>query len=573
MFFQKSIWLYPSKIFYLEMNKVNKKWVVLLSVVVGLLLAPLLGEHFEILMTRSHYQWAPILVLFVLAVFAYRWRVAPEAESYTPRWILFSGLMFSFVLLAVAYLYYTSWVATAALICAIGVLACYLAGFRRVEGLFGLWMLLFLLVRLPNQIEGRLLILFQNISAKLASVVIDFSGTYHVVQGGFLVIDEYEIELTQICSGLFSIVSVLALTALYGFWRKHPTFHMILLLPGAFAAGVVVNILRVATVAIVYANTGEDLMLTSWVYLMAVVSFILSLLFILSLDSLITFFLLEVQLDGGRRTGSTLVRAWNGCVNFRVSKFLKVFTKPISSKGESKSNVLMVSVLSVSLILLTAFESVVMYYQWGFGNYQTYFMHDKESLVVVDSDKVTFSRPGWELISVEEEEREMSSIWGAYSTVWRLKYHDTMVIFALDYPFDKWHDVKRCYTKLGWQVQTEGLLPYDEFRAWGASQTELVLPTGDYGFILCSHCDHLGEIVQPKPTDHQFSMVLYYLHPKQWTAPFGVSVDKNANTFYQTQMMVTAAFELDEPTKDEIRLMYGEFREQTRALIEQHSVK
>lgn len=555
------------------MNKVKNKGVWLLALVMAILLAPLLHIHFEILWSRQHYQWFPLLTLFILGVFFMRWRKAEVSEDEVPKWILFSGLFFSLLLSVVAYLYFTGWVAMAAAIVGLGVLAGYLSNCRKVDGIFGLWMLLFLFVRLPQQIESRLLILFQNMSAKFASVVIDLNGIFHVVQGEFLVIDGKEIKLSEICSGYFSVISVLVMFSIFVFLRKRPTFHALFLLPAAFGVGTIVNVFRVAAVGIYYASSGENLLDSGWFLGVTVLSFGLGLLFLLSYDALIGFFMQEVDMDGRKTNGWSLAKIWNACVSFRCSSILHYFRRAKDPQRVPKKRVLMTSALSLSLVALASFEGVVLYYQWGFGDYQTYFMHDKETLAEVDENQVFFARPGWEVISVETEEREMSSIWGAFSTVWRLRYHDTMVIMALDYPFDKWHDVKRCYTKLGWQVQTEGLVDRGRYDGWGASQTELLLPTGDYGFILCSHCDHRGDVVQPKPTDHQFSMVMYYLHPKQWTAPFGVSVDKNANTFYQTQMMTTSPFPLDDPTKQEIREMYAEFREQTRALIEKKNVK
>lgn len=387
-----------------------------------------------------------------------------------------------------------------------------------------------------------------------------------------MVIDGYEIDLAKICSSHFSVVSMVAVVALYALWRRRPVLQVSFLVVGAFAIGTAVNVLRVATVAIVYAKAGFDLMDTGWFYLMAVVSFALGFLLLLSYDALLSFFLQPVTLNEHKKDGRGLGVIWNAIVDFRIGGFLSKFRKPVTEQAPAKGRPVLVGLVVVSVLALASFEAVVLYYRWGFGSYQTYFMHDKKDLVVVTADDVQFTRPGWEVLSVDTEEREFSSIWGAYSFVWRLQYYDTMVIMALDYPFDKWHDVKVCYTNLGWQVDTEALAMLPSYNEWGASETQMTLPTGDYGFIMCSHSDHLGGVVQPKPTDHQLSMVKYYLHPKQWTAPFGVSVDKNKNTFYQTQVMVTSAFPLDEPTKQEIREMYGEFRAQTRELIEQKSV-
>jgi len=552
------------------MQRKKNRAIWILGLLVLVLLGPLLQDHLRILWGRQHYQWFPLLLGVVVFLFLRLWRKAEPAEDGPSSLSLGLGLLLCVFLTAVAYLYYTGWVATVAAIGVIGLLAAYLSGIRRMPGLFAVWALLFLLVRLPNQIEKRLLNLFESLSSKIASVIIDQSGTYHVVQGHLLVIDGYEIELDKICNGFFSVVSMVAVACLYALWRKRPCFHVALLIGSAFAVATVVNVLRIATVGIVYGTAGWDLMDSGWVYVMLVASFAFGLLALMSCDALYSFFLQPVATKEKKKDGRGLVKVWNAIVGFRISKVLESFRKPHTS-GASAARPVLTSVLALCLLCLTAFEASVLYYRWGFGDYQTYFMHDKEKLAIIDPADVQFARPGWKLLDVQTEAREFSSLWGTYSFVWRLEYHDTMVIMSLDYPFDKWHDVKVCYGNLGWKLEAEGLLMPESYKNWGASETEMSLPTGDYGFILCSHCDHMGKPVQPKPTAHQFDMVMYYLHPKQWTAPYGISVDRNQNTFYQTQVMVTAAFPLDEPTKNEIREMYGEFREQTRALIEKKS--
>jgi len=549
----------------------HKNTAIWLSALVLLvLLGPLLKDHFDILWGRRHYQWFPLLLVVWVYLCLRLWRKGEPAEDAPSSLGLGLGLLACMCLTAVAYLYYTGWVATMAAIGVLGLLAAYLSGIRRMPGLFGVWALLFLLVRLPHQIEVRLLALFESLSSKIASVIIDQSGSFHVLQGHLLVIDGYEIEIDKICNGFFSVVSMAVLACLYGLWRKRSSFHVALLIGSAFAAGTVINILRVALVGIVYAKADWNLMDSNWLYGMLIVSLTLGLLVVISCDALFSFFLQPVKINGHKKDGRGLVKVWNAIIGFRVSVFLERFRKPHSS-GASAPRPILAGVLTLCLLGLTAFEASVLYYHWGFGNYQTYFMHKKEDLAIIDPAEIKFTRPGWQLLKVETEERELSSIWGAYSSIWRLQYHDTMVIMALDYPFDKWHDVKVCYGNLGWKTEREGLLMPESYQSWGASETEMSLPTGDYGFILCSHCDHQGKPVQPKPTTHQFDMVMYYLHPKQWTAPYGIKVDQNQNTFYQTQVMVTAAFPLDEPTKQEIREMYGEFRAQTRALIEKQS--
>lgn len=546
--------------------------VWLFGVAYTLLLTPLLIKYFDYLLSRVFYQWAPFYAAILLGVFVRLWLKAPQAENRPPQWFLIGTLSFSFFLTAVAYLYYTGWVAMAAAIVALGALMIYLSGFRKVDRIFGLWALLLFLVRMPDQVERRLLSFFEGFSTKIASVFIDYSGTYHVVQSDVMVIEGYEIDVERICNGYFSIFAMAAVAGLYALWRRRTLVHAVSLIPVALVIAAGVNVLRVALVGIVYAETGTDIMLTGWLYALIVASFSIGVLGLVSVDSLFVLLMKPIGDLDRKVEGGGVACVWNWLMQFRVGTFFEPFRVGAMS-GDKPSKALSV-VCSCSLLVLAIFEGLILHGIWTDEAGEKRFMYDsKEELALIDVDLVEFSRPGWEVLSVEEEIRDFSSIWGQYSYIWKLQYRDVVVIMALDYPFDKWHDVRLCYTRLGWKINTMGMSSLEQSTGWGASETQMTLPTGDYGFILCSHMDHLGGKVVPKPTASNLNMVGYYLHPKQWQAPFKMNVDKDTNTFYQTQVMVTTAFPLDEPTKQEIRDMYGEFREQTRKLIEEESNK
>ena len=100
----------------------------------------------------------------------------------------------------------------------------------------------------------------------------------------------------------------------------------------------------------------------------------------------------------------------------------------------------------------------------------------------------------------------------------------------------------------------------------------MVLPNGDAGFILCSNCDHTGTPVMPKPVTHDTSMLFYRLSPTQMAPPFGTAYESEKRTLYQTQCMVATPRPLDEATKEQIRLMYANFREQIRSAIAERNL-
>ena len=456
-----------------------------------------------------------------------------------------------------------------ALLLMLGALCLYLSGQRRVDRLFGLWVLLFFLVRLPDQVERRLLSQFEGLSTKVASVVIDYFGSYHVVQSDLIIIDGHEIDVDLICNGYFSIFTMAALAGVYALWRRRSLVQVLCLVPGAMVVAAAVNVLRLAFVGVYFAKTGVDITEGSGLYWMLLASLVVGVLGLLSLDALLQLVFGSIDLDGRKSDGSGLVRVWNALVGFSPIQLVKRgYSGGEAPRHGSQFGRGAQVTVGVCFLLTLIFNGLILKENYGNERVTLRFMHDdKSELAELDPEQIRFTRPGWQLLSTETEERSSKSIWGQFSYIWKLQYQEVVVVMALDYPFDKWHDVRVCYTNLGWKVQTMAMSPLLESTGWGASETQMSLPTGDYALIMCSHNDHLGEVVQPKPTDQNLSMVMHYLHPKQWQEPFKLEVDKDKNTFYQTQLMITNAFALDEPTKQEIREMYGEFREQVRQII------
>lgn len=546
--------------------------VWLFGIAYALLLTPLLWEYIDQLLGKPFYKWVPIYVVVLVVAFFNAYRKAPVSKIETAQWTLITVLLCTFLLTVVAYLYYAWWVIMVSALVAIGALFIYLSGFRKIPHLLGLWGALFLLVRLPDQVERRLLGLFEGFSTKIGSVLIDYSGTYHVMQSDLMVIGGYELNVERICNGYFSILTMAAVAALYAFWRRRTIMHSVGLIVVAVIVAASINVLRVAVVGIVYAKTGVDIMQTGWLYALLFVSLFLGTVGIVSVDAFLTLLLQPIERTTSKLDGSGLARLWNWVTDFKVGVFFERFCQ--SKSSASRGSKALVVVCCSGVIGLCVFEGLILNARRSGEVGRTRFMHDKsEDLANINPVEVSFTRAGWEVLSFEEEVRKRNSLWGANSFIWKLQYRDVVVIMALDYPFDKWHDVRVCYTNLGWKIQTMAMSNLEQSTGWGASETQMTLPTGDYGFILCSHMDHLGNKVVPKPTASNLNMVGYYLHPKQWQAPFKINVDKDTNTFYQTQVMVTTAFPLDEPTKQEIRDMYGEFREQTRKLIEEESKK
>jgi len=557
------------------MSLLKKFFIPILLMV---LLFPLLRDYFVPLTRRDYYRLYPFLMVTIGIIFFFRWRSAPDAKDRPQRWCTWLALCGVLLIMAAGLLYYAPYLAVIAWVLAMGAVAMELSGYRRVPNLFGIWCLLLLFIRIPHQLDLRLMNWLEITSARSASVILDYHGVMHVVQASVFALPEREFILVDICHGPVSWVSTLATAAVICVLRNRRLLHTTLLLMGSLLITWLLNVVKIITVVSVYLRYDIDILMGSWAWAYSGVFFFLALGLILSNDALLFFFLRKTIDEPGEVRVPNLKKAtvydkiWNFISGIQVSNVLAKFRsdRPVL---ESKKFSLPKIILVFLILPLIALETVVVYYKHIPKGESSMLMHSDDELIVLNKSSVRFDRPGWSVVNYKEEKRDFSSIWGMYSKVWTLNLDQTTVTLALDYPFHEWHDVKSCYRKLGWKEYGEDVLSDSPMFDWGASQTKFKLPSGDYGFVLCSHCDQRGGTVEPKPAEHKLNMVLYRLSPKKWTAPFGKSLNKDSRTFYQTQAMVTTNGELSEAAMEEVRAMYADFREQIRKDLQEASAK
>ncbi len=555
-----------------ENNKQSqwKAWVV--TALAALLWLPMLYVYFDILQQRDSYKLWPLLAFAVAVMFVLRWRRAPIANTYAPRWALWLSFVTAIFLMLFALLYYVPYAATMAWLAIMVTAALYVSSFRKVENLLGLLLLLLLLLRPPYQMTLRIMVWMENLSVTTASKMLDYGGTTHIVQGNVLSLPSYDFRIDHICSSWVSLVSMLACAAAVCVARNRRLSHCLVVLLMSIVSTWVLNILRIFIVLNVKIKYGLDLIESSYVGIYHLMSFMLGIFLVLCTDALVSFLYSRakkdvVDSDMIRRAKSPFARIWTSVSNIELGRILGYFVSLRPVKIGRVSFVVIV-------VILTSFigmEAVVKYYRQAVTKME--FMYDEEGLTKLGENSFVPDRDGWELTSYDTERRDASNVWGAFSSTWRLKYNGLTVTFSLDYPFHEWHDVKRCYYKVGWQLVDEKIVRKLPAFEWQASETDMLLPNGNAGFILCSNCDHLGSPVVPKPAKHDLSMLVYRLQRNQMTPPFGDAYDQDRRTLYQTQCMVANPLPLDEATKEQIRLMYVDFREQIRRAIASHSPK
>ncbi|MDG1358038.1 MAG: exosortase U, partial [Akkermansiaceae bacterium] len=427
-----------------------------------------------------------------------------------------------------------------------------------------------LFLRPPYQMTLRIMTWMESLSISTTSKMLDYGGTIHVVQGNTLGLPSHDFRIDHICSSWVSLVSMVACAAVICVVRNRRLSHCLVVFLMSLLSTWVLNIVRIYLVINVKIRYGLDLIDSAYVGIYHFMSFMLGIGLVLCTDALVVFLYSRakkdvVDSDMIRRAKSPLARLWTWVSHIELSRLFAYFVSLRPAQIGRVSFVVIVLMLG-SLI---AMEAVVTYHRQAVTKME--FMYDEDGLTKLDENSFVPDRDGWELTSYDTERRDIMNVWGAFSSTWRLKYNGLTVTFSLDYPFHEWHDVKRCYYKVGWQLVDEKILRSLPSFEWQASETDMLIPNGDAGYILCSNCDHLGGPVVPKPAKHDISMLVYRLQPSQMTPPFGDSYDQDRRTLYQTQCMVANPRPLDDATKEQIRLMYVDFREQIRRAIASQS--
>lgn len=561
----------------MKLENLKSQWrKIFFFAVLLVIYVPLLRGYFDILSERKHYALFPLLMIVVMVIFCLRWYKAPVASSH-PR-LIYQRIVFmaALLIMPIAMLYYAPWLVAFSALLAAAAGAMYISSFRKVENIFGIWLLLWFLLRLPNQADIRLFNWMESVSSRSASLILDYLGMLHVAQGPVFSLPTIDFSLNLICSGEVSLVSVVAMAAVICVGRNRKAVHTLMMLICGVVVTWLLNVLRILFVMGLYAKFDVDLTLGEHAYVYTGVSFFIALGMLLSCDAFWTFIftddteVLESQKEMSRESKNIIIRSWirfsDVAVADTVGKWL------VSSKVKPQRGLTGYSVfLSLVIVCILVLEGTVIYYSSFY--HRRDLMHGEGGVTIIDEKSVLFDRPGWEVVGFSQERRDFSNIWGALSSTWRLKFNQHSVVMSLDYPFDGWHDVKHCYTKIGWKIVDEQIVEKEANYKWSASQTDMTLPSGDYGFIMCSHFDHLGKGVEPKPATHKLNMIRYRLHPDRWVAPFGDSLDKDRNTYYQAQVMVSTAVPLDRGTEEEIKVMYATFREQARRAVAKQADK
>jgi exosortase/archaeosortase family protein len=192
-----------------------------------------------------------------------------------------------------------------------------------VRNLWGIWLLLWLLVPLPLGVDSLVIIKLQNLSSRISSAILDMWGVHHLMSGNVLQLPDKQFFVDEACSGIVSVMSVIACGLIWAVWWNRSLLHVVLLLLAGVGWAISLNVARICIIAFAHAWWLVDLSSGWWHEALGLGLFCLTFLALISSDVILEFILAPIMV-AGQQTETTyrngLIRTWNALTRFADPK-------------------------------------------------------------------------------------------------------------------------------------------------------------------------------------------------------------------------------------------------------------
>lgn len=450
------------------------------SLITGLLLifgfAPLLCLFFENLWSRPHYQFFPLAIIGAgfLAWVRFKEIERPLRPGGRGMSAIFFGSAFLLLILAAAL--WSPWLGMlSALIAIIG--AIWNAGGGSL--LLAMTPALVLIVAIippPLALDTRFAEVLRVIAVGSSSRLLDLLGVIHSRSGNVIELPGQKLLVEEACSGINSVLVVMAGTLFYMLWRRRSPLRITLALMAVVSFVLLGNLARITAGAWLKSRYGIEI-LSGWRHEAAgILLFIGYILLIFSLDNWLKFLFSPLPKRKPIFPGS----------GAQPVQQVSAASEPTQSHGTAVSP-------GVARFAALGFASVgLLSLGLGWKHYQT----DKAQAAIPKSALIkgaTFTLPDhigqWTRLNSDSPLIQKVETLGVFSQVWHYQKGDALVSVALDYPFSGYHDVTLCYTLRGWRLlQRQSSTESDFSYAQAQMQNEL----GAYGDLWFSTVDERG---------------------------------------------------------------------------------
>ncbi|MFO0811413.1 MAG: exosortase U [Gemmataceae bacterium] len=430
---------------------------LVLAGVLALAHLPLLVLHGKNLWAREHYQYFPLVIAGVIALAIPAYRKARESGPSRKALSVARFLLgLNWVMLATAMLLSSPLLGTIAFWELLIATALAAGGWPCLKAAWKPLVFFLLIVPPPFGWDERFILALQKLTSRASSRVLDLIPVYHFLNGVIVEVAGKKFEIERACSGISSLLSVVACTLFFIFYYPTHWLRGILLMLAAIFWVLVNNVTRVVVIVYCYTRFGIDLTNDSppWFVhtLLGFVLFGLTLAMLWSTDCFLRF------LGSAATWGNLEKRKTVGPVRSPA---------PAWSPGWG-----LVTPIAVAYGVLIFFQTVELALAIPAASMTELTAHYNAFTADTMPDEID----GWKQVKKQFAARDADSAFvpqGQHSRSWTYQKGILRILLSFDYAFPEWHDLRVCYSMTGWFV--------DDI----AERAEFHVPVGSAGEVEC----------------------------------------------------------------------------------------
>ena len=428
---------------------------------------PMLPKLARFLWDREQYQFFPLMVFGAGLLAWERWQDMPaprrlRSGAFGTAICFFSTAV---LLLLASGILWIQTLAGAATVLLLAGIAWTIGGWRLLRVLGPSLILLCVIIPPPGRWDLTITQKLQQLAVGVSSRVLDQLHVPHVKSGNVLEVPGRRLLIEQACSGINSLMAVLAFTLLYAFWKQRPLWRLFVLLPAAAVFVVWGNIARITSEAWLKVNCQIDVLDGVKHQLMGLVLFMGCVGLVLSFDQLLA--------------------ALSFFSGFRPRQRQCNFSAAVSTVHPTSIRIARPAWwLAITFAILGIWlESRV----WGAWTPPSIHDHAHFDLPATIGN---WQRVNHAAMLVERPQTE-----AATSFVWQYHLGNLIASVAIDYPFVGYHELTTCYAVSGWQIHSEAI---SDNSTTSYQIVEMTKNPDQFGFLMFSLNDERMHSVQPE---------------------------------------------------------------------------
>lgn len=189
----------------------------------------------------SHGFFVPLFAGFVV----WQSRKKIEQSRLQPHWFGLTVIFGSLMVLIVGVLGSELFLSRISLLFLIAGIVIYFCGWQWFRQLLFPWAVLFLMIPIPAIVFNNITLPLQFLASKLATGMLGAVGVPVMRDGNVITLPAMKLEVVEACSGIRSLVSLVTLAVIYGYFAETRIGRRVLLILAAVPVAVLANGVRI----------------------------------------------------------------------------------------------------------------------------------------------------------------------------------------------------------------------------------------------------------------------------------------------------------------------------------------